>query len=113
MEFLVRGLFEALSLILKADGEVIEITLRSLGVSTSAVLLAALVGIPLGALLALHHFRGRRLALAAVNTFMGLPPVVVGLVVVLVLARRGPFGSLELLYSTKGMVLAQLVIALP
>ena len=113
MEFLVRGLFEALNLILKADGEVIEITLRSLAVSSSAVFLAALIGIPLGALLALGRFRGRRLARALVNTFMGLPPVVVGLVVVLVLARRGPFGSLELLYSTAGMVLAQFVIAMP
>lgn len=113
MDFLARGLLEALRLVATLDPDVIEITLRSLAVSGLACLVAALVGIPLGAVLALRRFRGRRLVEAVVDTAMGLPPVVVGLVVVLLLARRGPLGVLQLLYEPGAMVLAQVVLALP
>lgn len=93
--------------------ELLEITWRSLVVSGSALLVVVLVGLPLGALLGLYEFRGRKLAFALVNTGMGLPPVLVGLVVALLLFRGGPLGFLDWMYTTQGMVLAQSIIALP
>ena len=85
----------------------------SLGVSGAALLLSGLAGVPLGAWLGLARFRGRRLAVALVHTGMGLPPVVVGLAVYLLLSRSGPLGPLGWLFTAKAMVLAQAVIALP
>jgi len=85
----------------------------SLAVSGTATLLALLVGIPLGTVLALTRFPGRRLLVAAVNAGMGLPPVVVGLFVSIVLWRSGPLGALEMLYTPAAIVLAQAVIAAP
>ena len=90
-----------------------EITLRSLAVSLSAVALASLIGMPLGAWLAVTRFRGRRFAIAARNALMGLPPVVVGLVVYLALSRSGPLGVLGLLYTPTAMILAQVIIITP
>jgi tungstate transport system permease protein len=87
--------------------------LLSLGVSGAALLLSGLSGVPLGAWLGLARFRGRRLVVALVHTGMGLPPVVVGLAVYLLLSRSGPLGSLGWLFTPKAMVLAQTVIALP
>ena len=113
MEFIVRGLKEAITLIVSGDGAVYFIAFRSLSVSLIAVLLAALPAITLGAWLTFSKFRGRKLAVVLLNSFMAMPPVVVGLVVVLLLARRGPFSSLELLYTVPGMILAQFILALP
>ncbi|MCU0664981.1 MAG: ABC transporter permease [Myxococcota bacterium] len=93
--------------------ELLEITWRSLLVSGSALFVVVLVGVPLGALLGLYDFRGRKLAFALVNTGMGLPPVLVGLLVALLLFRGGPLGFLDWMYTTQGMVLAQCIIALP
>ena len=113
MGLLGEGLLEALRLLLTGDPEVWRITVLSLQVSGSATLLSLLVGIPLGTLLALARFPGRALAVSVVNTGMGLPPVVVGLFVTIVLWRNGALGFLEILYTPVAMVLAQFVIAAP
>ncbi|WP_322797268.1 ABC transporter permease [Tepidiforma sp.] len=110
---LAGALVEALRLIFGADREVREIALRTVVVSGSATLLAMAAGVPLGYLLARRRFPGRVLVLGAVNTGMGMPPVVVGLVVWLLLVRSGPLGGLELIYTKEAMVLAQFLIATP
>jgi len=108
-----EGIYEALRLLLTGDAEVWRVTALSLQVSGTATFVSLLVGIPLGTALALARFRGRSLAVSIVNTGMGLPPVVVGLFVTVLLWRSGVFGSLELLYTPAAMVLAQFVIATP
>ena len=90
-----------------------EITLRSLFVSGSAVAIALVIGIGTGAFLAFRRFPGRNLAIALVNTGMGLPPVVVGLIVAILLWRSGPLGQLNLVYTPGAMIIAQTVIAAP
>ncbi|TWF79964.1 tungstate transport system permease protein [Pseudonocardia hierapolitana] len=113
MDVLLDGLAQALSLLFSGDAETWAITLLTLRVSLGATLIAALLGVPLGAAIALCSFPGRRLLLAGANTGMGLPPVVVGLVVTVVLWRSGPLGGLGLLYTPTAMVVAQAVIATP
>ena len=95
------------------NGELWPIIGRTILVSGVATVLAVLAGAPLGYLMARSRFRGRTLLLALVNTGMGLPPVVVGLAVWLVLARSGPLGGLDLIYTKQAMVAAQFVIGLP
>ena len=92
---------------------VLEIALRTLAVSGLALALAVALGLPLGLVLGGRRFRGRGLAVSLVNAAMGLPPVVVGLVVALLLWRSGPLGSLGLMYTPAAMVIAQVAIALP
>ncbi len=113
MELLVEGLSRALGLLARADSELLTILWLSLKVSVGAVLLALALGLPLGTWLALGRFRGRRFMVAFANAGMGLPPVVVGLTVAIMLWRSGPLGSLGLLYTPGAMILAQLIIALP
>ena len=113
MGLMLGGAFEALRLLLAGDPEVWQITLLSLRVSVTATLLSLLVGIPAGTVLALARFPGRAVLISLVNTGMGLPPVVVGLFVTILLWRNGLLGALELLYTPTAMVLAQLVIAAP
>jgi ABC-type tungstate transport system substrate-binding protein len=113
VELLWDGLVAAAGLIRRADPELRGIAALSLSVSGAATVLAAIVGVPLGMLLYLRRFRGRRTLGVLVNTGMGLPPVVVGLVVTLLLWRTGPFGALRLLYTPSAMVLAQFVVAVP
>jgi tungstate transport system permease protein len=108
-----QGVLEAFRLLLAGDPEVWQITWLSLQVSAGATALSLLVGIPLGALLALARFPGRALAVSLVNTGMGLPPVVVGLFVTILLWRNGALGFLELLYTPSAMVAGQFVIAAP
>jgi tungstate transport system permease protein len=110
---LAEGLRQALALLVVGDREVWSILWLSLVVSGTATLVALLLGIPLGAGLALARFPGRRLVVSAVNTGMGLPPVVVGLFVSILLWRSGPFGDLEILYTPVAIVIAQAVIAAP
>ncbi|MEM3402976.1 MAG: ABC transporter permease [Nitrososphaeria archaeon] len=93
--------------------EIISITLLSFQVSLSAVLLGSIIGIPLGTLLALKDFRGKELVITLTNTFMGLPPVVVGLVLYLLLSRSGLLGPLQLLYTPWAMILAQFIMSIP
>ncbi len=92
---------------------VVEVALRTLAVSGSALVVAVGLGLPVGLLLGRHRFPGRGLVVALVNSGMGLPPVVVGLVVALLLWRSGPLGALELMYTPQAMVVAQVLIALP
>jgi tungstate transport system permease protein len=113
VDLLWEGLREAAGLLARGDREVAEVALLSLRVSVGATLLAALVGVPFGALLAMTRFRGRGMANALVNTGMGLPPVVVGLVVTIFLWRTGPFGFLGMLYTPNAMALAQMIVAAP
>ena len=95
------------------DQELRAIVLRTIAVSGIATLLAMLLGVPAGYVLARRRFPGRTLLLSAVNTGMGMPPVVVGLAVWLLLVRSGPLGDFDLIYTTRAMVLAQLLIATP
>jgi tungstate transport system permease protein len=103
----------ALHLVLTADPTLVAIVRLSLAVSLSAVLLAAIIGLPLGAWLALTRFPGREAAIVALNSLMGLPPVVAGLAVFLLLSRSGPLGSWGLLFTPKAMVIAQTVLVTP
>jgi tungstate transport system permease protein len=95
------------------DAGTLIITLRTVAISGTATLLAVLVGLPAGYLLARRQFAGRTLLLGFINTGMGMPPVVVGLVVWLLLVRSGPLGGLDLVYTPYAMVLAQFVLATP
>jgi tungstate transport system permease protein len=113
VELLGEGLRQALALLSGGDREVWSILWFSLLVSGTATLVALLAGIPLGTLLALARFPGRRVVVSAVNTGMGLPPVVVGLFVSILLWRSGPFGGWEMLYTPAAIVVAQAVIATP
>lgn len=103
----------AFGLIAGFDPEFLAIVGLSLRVTLTAVLLAALIGLPLGALLALSRFRGRSAVIVIVNAFMGLPPVVAGLVIFLLLSRSGPLGALGLLFTPGAMVAAQTILVLP
>jgi tungstate transport system permease protein len=110
---LAQGFAEAVRLLGGGDAELWSIVFRTLGISGLATLLAMLVGVPLGYAIARGQFRGRTALLALVNTGMGMPPVVVGLVVWLLLTRSGPLGGLDLIYTRRAMVLAQFLIATP
>jgi tungstate transport system permease protein len=113
MDVLVGGFVEAVRLLLGGDAATWEITGLTLRISLTATLIAALVGVPLGAAVALTSFRGRRVVLAAANTGMGFPPVVVGLFVTVLLWRSGPLGAFGLLYTPTAMIIAQAAIATP
>jgi len=113
VDLLWAGVREALRLLLTGDREVVAILLLSLQVSGLATLVSLAVGIPAGAALALLRFPGRTLVVSVVNAGMGLPPVVVGLFVTLLLWRSGPLGAWEILYTPAALVLAQAVIAAP
>jgi tungstate transport system permease protein len=95
------------------DSEVLQITLLSLRISATATAISLLLGLPLGTLLGLGNFRGRSFLLSLVNTGMGLPPVVVGLVVAMSLWRSGFLGDLRLIYTPTAIVIAQVIIAFP
>jgi len=103
----------ALQLVLSADPALMAIVGLSLTVSLSAVGLAALIGLPVGAMVALLRFPGREATIVALNALMGLPPVVVGLAVYLLLSRSGPLGSWGLLFTPKAMVIAQAILVTP
>jgi len=113
MELLWQGLLDALQLLMRADPELVQIVTRSLAISLVATALSGLVGISVGTALATAVFRGRGAANVLINTGMGLPPVVVGLVVSIFLWRTGPFGALQLIYTPAAMVLAQFIVAVP
>jgi tungstate transport system permease protein len=108
-----QGIQAAFWLIVTFDADLYEIAARSLLVTCSAVAIAALVGLPLGAWLAVSRYRFRRFVIAMLNALMGLPPVVVGLVVYLMLSRSGPFGVMGLLFTPWAMIIAQVIILTP
>src|SRR5262249_15887667 len=109
----MTGDVSALQLVLTGDPALSAIVRLSLLVSLSAVLLAAVIGVPAGALLALTRFRGREVVIVVLNALMGLPPVVVGLAIYLLLSRSGPLGSWGLLFTPQAMIVAQTVLIAP
>jgi tungstate transport system permease protein len=110
----LHGAFAAaIQLLLHLDSDLVEIVGLSLGVSLAALLLASAVGLPLGAVLAVVRFPGRRVVSVLLNALMGLPPVVVGLLVYIVLSRSGPLGGLGWLFTPKAMVVAQWLLITP
>jgi len=113
MELMLEGIVKAFRLVFSGDADVWAITWLSLTVSGTATLVALILGIPLGIALAMTRFPGRGVAVALVNTGMGLPPVVVGLFISIMLWRSGPLGFLNLIYTPTAMVIAQVVIAFP
>jgi tungstate transport system permease protein len=113
MDLIARGIRQAFELLLRGDPEVMEIMWLSLRVSGIATALSLVIGIPLGVTLGLRRFPARTLILGVINSGMGLPPVVVGLVVSIALWRTGPFGFLDLLYSPSAIVIAQFILAAP
>lgn len=113
MQNLVDAFSTAIQLLVTLDADLMEIVTLSLEVSLSAVLLAALVGLPVGAAIAVSQFPGRSALVAVLNAMMGLPPVVVGLGVYLVLSRSGPMGFLGWLFTPQAMVTAQFLLIAP
>jgi len=103
----------AFSLVVYLDRDLSEVVLLSLKVSIIAVIIASIIGLPIGAALALYRFPGRTLFIVIVNAFMGLPPVVIGLVVYLLLSRAGPFGVFGLLFTPTAMIIAQVLLITP
>lgn len=113
MELILEGIVEAWHLLTSVDPEVMTVTLLSLKVSGIATLISLTIGIIVGTSIALSEFPGKRLLVSLVNTGMGLPPVVVGLFVTIMLWRNGPFNRWEILYTPTAMVIAQTIIATP
>ena len=113
MGVLAEGVVQAFQLLIHGDPKVIQVALLSLFVSGIATLLSLCVGIPVGSALGLARFPGRQILVSLVNTGMGAPPVVVGLIVTIFLWRSGPLGVLHLLYTPSAMIIAQFIIAFP
>ncbi len=113
MSFLLESFKQAVNLILNLDRELLQIIFLSLKVSGTALLLAIVIGVPLGTFVGLKRFVGREVVITILNTFMGLPPVVVGLFLYLMLSRSGPLGFLTLLYTPTAMIIAQIILAFP
>jgi tungstate transport system permease protein len=113
MDLILEGIRKAFYLLFTLDPEVRGITLLSLQISGTATLISLFLGISIGTLVALTEFSGRRLVVSLINTGMGLPPVVVGLFVSILLWRSGPLGFMEILYTPTAMIIAQAVIATP
>lgn len=113
MSELWDGITQAFWLIVTLDADLVEITLRSLQVTLSALVIACLIALPLAAVLSVRRFPFRRITIAVLNALMGLPPVVVGLIVYVFLSRAGPFGVLGLLFTPSAMIIAQVVIIVP
>jgi tungstate transport system permease protein len=109
----LEAVAEGVRRVFQLDAELWRIVLLSLEVSLSAVLLATFFGLPLGALVAVKRFPGRQAVIVVLNSLMGLPPVVVGLLVYLLLSRAGPLGELGLLFTPTAMVIAQTLLILP
>jgi len=110
---MIDAILSGLRLVATGDLQLWQIVGLSLGISLSAVVLAAVFGLPLGAALAVGRFRGRQAVIVVLNALMGLPPVVVGLFIYLLLSRAGPLGELGLLFTPQAMVVAQTVLVLP
>lgn len=113
MRDLWQGMIEAFWLIASFNADLYEIVLRSLQVTVTAVIIASAIALPLGAALAVNRFRYRRATISLLNALMGLPPVVVGLFVYILLSRSGPFGVLGLLFTPTAMIIAQIIIITP
>lgn len=113
MNSISEGLVEAFWMLVLLDPELVDITLRSLQVTLTALVIAAFIALPLGTFLAIRRFPFRRAVISLLNALMGLPPVVVGLIVYILLSRSGPFGVFGLLYTPTAMIIAQVIIMVP
>ncbi len=113
MNDIFEGLLAAFWLVATLDPELVDISLRSLQVSLTSLCIASAIALPFGTFLAIRRFRFRRLAISVLNALMGLPPVVVGLIVYILLSRSGPFGVLGLLFTPTAMIIAQVIIIAP
>ncbi len=113
MSTFLEGFLQAIQLIASFDPDLMEIVRLSLLVSGSALVISAMLGLPAGIVLGLKDFRGKRLLVALVYTGMGLPPVVVGLTIYILLSRQGPLGELGWLFTPRAMVITQTILALP
>jgi len=113
VDIFVQGIKEGFNLLWQFDAEIVQITLLSLKVSLTALAISALLGIPSGAALALKNIPGKGVLLNIIYTLMGLPPVLAGLLVYLLLTYRGPLGQYELLFTPTAMVFAQILLAVP
>lgn len=113
MDLLVDGLKKALEMVITGDSEIFAITLLTLRASFTAILFSMLIGIPLGTLIGLTNFPGKKLLLVLINIGMGLPPVVAGLWITIFLWRSGPLGDFSLLYTPTAIVMAQILVSLP
>ncbi|MEJ5301157.1 MAG: ABC transporter permease [Thermodesulforhabdaceae bacterium] len=113
MNFILEAFKQAFYLILHLDKELLDIIILSLKVSGTALAIATVMGVPAGTVLGLKNFPGRNFIITLLNTLMGLPPVVLGLLLYLLLSRSGPLGFLRLLYTPTAMVIAQTILAFP
>ncbi len=113
MDFIIEGVRKAFQLIFSLDREIFNIVLLSLRVSLTAIVLASFLGIPLGFLMALKDYWGKKFTIALVNTLLALPTVVVGLIVYSIISRRGPLGVFGLLYTPSAMIIGQFILATP
>ena len=113
MDLIIEGIVQAFQLLIHGDPEVLRVSLLSLAVSISATAISLFLGIILGTAIGLARFFGRRFLVSLINTGMGAPPVVVGLVVTIFLWRNGPLGVFHLMYTPYAMVIAQCIISLP
>ncbi len=113
MELLIDSFISALQLVLALDPEILTIVWVSLKVSGTSTLLASLMGVPLGFIIAFHTFAGKRLVITVLNTLLAVPTVVIGLLVYAFISRRGILGMLDLLYTQKAMVIGQTLLILP
>jgi tungstate transport system permease protein len=113
LDLIFDGIVQAIKLLFQGDTEVWKVTALSLGISVTATIISLVVGISLGTVVGLTRFWGRRFLVSLINTGMGAPPVVVGLVVSVMLWRSGPLGILQLMYTPWAMIVAQCIISLP
>lgn len=113
MNSIAEAVVQALALMAAADPHLVQIVVLSLEVSLSSVVLSSVIGLPLGAAIAVNEFAGKRLVIIFLNALMGLPPVVVGLFVYLMLSRAGPLGALGILFTPTAMVIAQTILIAP
>ncbi|PIE32865.1 ABC transporter permease [candidate division KSB3 bacterium] len=113
MEYLFQAILEAFHLLIAFDREILFISLTSLKVSTIAILLASVTGVPLGFLIGISSFSGRGIIITLLNTLMALPTVVIGLLGYAMISRQGPLGDLQLLFTPTAMILGQFILATP
>ncbi len=113
LEFLLGGIIEAVRMIVTLDPYVLSVTKVQLFVNLSAITISSIIAISLAIILAFKDFIGKKFVILVLNTFMGLPPVVVGLIVLLLLSASGPLGFLKLLYTPQAMIIAQCILATP
>ncbi|OIJ12017.1 tungstate transporter permease [Anaerobacillus alkalilacustris] len=113
MDLFIEGIKKAIEMIISGDREIFEITFTTLKVCLTAIFISTIVGVPLGVLIGLKSFRGKKIVLVLVNIGMGLPPVVAGLYITMLLWRSGPLGHFGLLYTTHAIITAQILVSLP